>query len=158
MVYKEHIIWCRRIIYWLLPISVVKEKWPWPLTALKVYSCNTSTIMFRLFFGSLLNKWGMCEFLTKQCGFIFWDECCFSDFSFKVSLICRKQEKKLRKKVLLYFFLKIHNQSLLLNARRFKKVRSLLFMNFLFTFCWMFFFIETKKNVLEEGFHMKRWS
>lgn len=36
MVYKEHIIWCRRIIYLLLPISVVKEKWPWPLTALKV--------------------------------------------------------------------------------------------------------------------------
>lgn len=144
MVYKEHIIWCRRIIYLLLPISVVKEKWPWPLTALKVYSCNTSTIMFRLFFGSLLNKWGMCEFLTKQCGFIFRDEFCFSDFSFSDMQKARKNSKK---KVLLYYFFKIHYQSLLLNARHFKKVRSLLFMNFLFTFCWMFFFIETKKKL-----------
>ena len=84
MVYKEHIIWCRRIIYLLLHISVVKETWPWHLTARKVYLCNTSTMMFRLLFCSLMHKWGMSELLfDKTMWLLYWDECIFfSLFSF----------------------------------------------------------------------------
>lgn len=97
------------------------------------HSCNTSTIMFRLFFYFLVVYW------TSEVCVNFWQNnvALYSDtsvsFLISLSLICRKLENILRKTVFIKYFLKIYNESFLLNARHFKKVRSLLFMNFLFS-------------------------
>lgn len=108
MVYKEHIIWCRRIIYLLLHISVVKETWPWHLTARKVYLCNTSTMMFRLLFCSSMHKWGMSELFDKTMWLLYWDECIFfsliSFLPFFWTLIFSLFDKCFVKGFWIYFF------------------------------------------------------